>query len=108
MASGTVGVHLDRESIARLRSMAAVENRSPSQIQAVALKLLLDMSPGTRRALFAIDGTADEAERIFAAKVVLSLAPTIASSTIVIGKSIIRTRMSTSTRKRQSTPRLSA
>jgi hypothetical protein len=70
MASGTVGVHLDQETIARLRSTAAVENRSLSQLQAVAVKMLLDLSPGARRALFAIDGAADDAERRFAAKVI--------------------------------------
>jgi hypothetical protein len=68
MASGTVGVHLDRLTIERLRAMASVENRSPSQIQAVALKLFLDLPSGARRALFAIDGIASEDERQFAAK----------------------------------------
>jgi hypothetical protein len=68
MASGTVGVHLDKLTIERLRAMASVENRSPSQIQAVALKLFLDMPSGARRALFAIDGIASEDEREFAAK----------------------------------------
>jgi cytochrome P450 len=68
MASQTVAAHLDRTTLARLRAAASVENRSPSQIQSVALKLLLDMSPGARRALFAIDGIADDGERKLAAK----------------------------------------
>jgi hypothetical protein len=68
MASRTVAAHLDESTVARLRAAATVENRSPSQIQAVALRLLLDMSPGARRALFAIDGIADDAERRLAAK----------------------------------------
>ncbi len=68
MASGTVGAHLDKQTIERLRATAAIENRSPSQIQAVALKMFLDMSSGARRALFAIDGISDERERAFAAK----------------------------------------
>src|ERR1700758_122677 len=68
MASRTVAAHLDETTATRLRAAASVENRSPSQIQAVALKLLLDMSPGARRALFAIDGIADDAERKLAAK----------------------------------------
>ena len=68
MASKTVAAHLDEATATRLRAAAGVENRSPSQIQAVALKLMLDMSPGARRALFAIDGIADGAERRFAAK----------------------------------------
>jgi hypothetical protein len=70
MASGTVGAHLDKSTMERLRATAAVENRAISQIQAVALKVLLDMSPGARRALFAIDGIADDAERQFAAKAI--------------------------------------
>ena len=68
MANRTVAAHLDEATVARLRAAAAVENRSPSQIQAVALKAMLDLSPGARRALFAIDGIADEAERRLAAK----------------------------------------
>lgn len=68
MAGRTVAAHLDQTTLARLRAAASVENRSPSQIQAVALKLLLDMSPGARRALFAIDGIADDVERKLAAK----------------------------------------
>jgi hypothetical protein len=42
MASGTVGAHLDKPTIERLRATAAIENRSPSQIQAVALKMFLE------------------------------------------------------------------
>jgi len=68
MASRTVAAHLDETTLSRLRAAALVENRSPSQIQSVALKLLLDMSPGARRALFAIDGIADDTERKLAAK----------------------------------------
>ena len=64
----TVAAHLDERTVARLRAAATVENRSPSQLQAVALKVLLDLSPGARRALFAIDGIADDAERKLAAK----------------------------------------
>ncbi|MGA2128250.1 MAG: hypothetical protein ABSG76_19110 [Xanthobacteraceae bacterium] len=70
MASGTVGAHLDKATMERVRATAAVENRAISQIQAVALKALLDLSPGARRALFAIDGIADDAERQFAAKAI--------------------------------------
>jgi|SRR5690349_2729546 hypothetical protein len=70
MASRTVAAHVDGATVARLRSTAGVENRAPSQIMAVALKTMLDMSPGARRALFAIDGIADEAERAFAMKAI--------------------------------------
>jgi len=68
MANRTVAAHLDERTVTRLRAAATVENRSPSQLQAVALKFLLDLSPGARRALFAIDGIADETERRLAAK----------------------------------------
>ena len=69
MASGTVGTHLDSATIERLKATAAVENRTPSQLQAVAVRSLLDLAPGSRRALFAIHGIGDEAERAYAAKV---------------------------------------
>lgn len=52
----------------RLRSVAGLENRSPSQIQAVAIKAMLSLSPSARRALFAIDGIATEQEREFAGR----------------------------------------
>jgi len=68
MASATVGAHLDKGTIDQLRATAAVENRTTSQIQSVAIRALLDMSPGARRAIFAIHGVADEAERQFAAR----------------------------------------
>ena len=64
----TVATHLDRVTITRLRSLARIENRSPSQIQAVAIKAMLGLSPGARRALFAIDGIATEQERELAAR----------------------------------------
>jgi cytochrome P450 len=68
MVNRTVAAHLDERTVTRLRAAATVENRSPSQLQAVALRVLLDLSPGARRALFAIDGIADEAERRLVAK----------------------------------------
>ena len=49
--------------IARLRAIAATENRPASQIVAVALRTMLNLSPGARRALYAIDSTAEAAER---------------------------------------------
>lgn len=70
MANRTIAVHVDDATSARLKAMAGVENRAPSQIIAVALKAMLDLSPGARRALFTIDGIADEAERNFAMKTI--------------------------------------
>ena len=70
MASRTVAAHVDEATSTRLKAVAGVENRAPSQIMAVALKAMLDVSPGARRALFAIDGIADEAERDFAMKTI--------------------------------------
>jgi hypothetical protein len=68
--AGTVAAHVDEETIARLRAVAAAENRPASQIVAVALRNLLKLSPGARRALYAIDGAADAAERDFIGQLV--------------------------------------
>jgi len=68
MKSATVATHLDDATLARLKQAARTENRSLSQLQRVALKALLDLSPGARQALFAIDEIAGEAERRLAAK----------------------------------------
>jgi hypothetical protein len=70
MASRTVAAHVDETTSARLKAVAGVENRAPSQIMAIALKTILEVSPGARRALFAIDGIADEDERGFAMKAI--------------------------------------
>jgi Ribbon-helix-helix protein, copG family len=70
MTSRSVATHLDEATVARLRQAARTENRSISQLQRVALKALLDMSPGVRRALFAIDGIADTEERRLAGKII--------------------------------------
>jgi hypothetical protein len=64
--AGTVAAHVDEETIERLRAIAATENRAASQIVAVALRTMLNLSPGARRALYAIDGAAERAERDFA------------------------------------------
>ena len=70
MKTQTVATHLDRATLERFQSLVRTENRSPSQVLAVALKSLLDQSPGARRALFAIDGIADAEERAFAARAI--------------------------------------
>ena len=70
MAGGTVGTHLDEGTLAALKALASIENRPTSQIVGVALKMALDLSPGARRALFAIDGMASEDERAFAMKAI--------------------------------------
>ena len=68
--AGTVAAYADDETLARLRAVAATENRPASQIVAVALRTLLHLSPGARRALYAIDGAAQAAERDFAGRLV--------------------------------------
>ena len=68
--AGTVAAHVDEATIARLRAVAATENRPTSQIVAVALRTLLSLSPGARRALYAIDGAAEGPEREFAGQLV--------------------------------------
>jgi hypothetical protein len=70
MTSRAVAAHLDEATLARLKQAARIENRSLSQLQRVALKALLDMSPGARRAMFVIDGIADAEERRFAGKMI--------------------------------------
>jgi hypothetical protein len=70
MKNGTVATHLDDATLARLKQAARFENRSLSQLQRVALKALLDLSPGARHALFAIDGIADAEERRLAGKMI--------------------------------------
>ena len=67
---GTVAAHVDDETLARLRAVAATENRPASQIVAVALRTMLNLSPGARRALYAIDGAAEATERDFAGQLV--------------------------------------
>lgn len=68
--AGTVVAHVDEETIARLRAIASTENRPASQIVAVALRTLLNLSPGARRALYAVDGAAEADERDFASQLV--------------------------------------
>ncbi len=64
MAGRTVGTHLDERSADRLSRIAEAEGRNPSQLVAVATRLLLDISPAARRALIALDGSQPE-EREF-------------------------------------------
>src|SRR5580658_10137947 len=62
----TIAAHVDEETIARLRAIAATENRSASQIVAVAVRTLLNLAPGARRTLYAIDDSAKGVEHDFA------------------------------------------
>jgi|tagenome__1003787_1003787.scaffolds.fasta_scaffold20819057_3 hypothetical protein len=70
MAGGTIGAHVDEPTLAALRELVATENRPTSQVLAIAIKSVLGLSPGARRALFAIDGIATEQERAFAMKAI--------------------------------------
>lgn len=76
MKTQTVATHLDLATdldlatLDRFRSVTQTENRSPSQVLSVSLKAFLDQAPGPRRALFAIDGIADEEERAFATRLI--------------------------------------
>jgi hypothetical protein len=70
MNNRTIGTNLDDATLGRLKQAARTENRSLSQLQRVALKALLDLSPGARQALFAIDGIADLEERRLAGKII--------------------------------------
>jgi hypothetical protein len=68
--AGTIAAHTDEKTRDRLRNAAANESRSPSQIVSVALRTVLELSPSARRAIYAIDGTANEEERQFAARLI--------------------------------------
>lgn len=67
MAGRTVAAHLNEGVAARLSAVSSGENRSPSQVIAVALRTFLEASPGARQAAYAVDGTASEDERRFVA-----------------------------------------
>lgn len=68
MKARTIATHIDGHTSDRFLTLVQTENRTPSQILNVAVKQMIDYSPGARRAVFAIDGIADEKERAFAAK----------------------------------------
>jgi hypothetical protein len=70
VAGGTIGAHVDEPTLSALKALVATENRPTSQVLAIALKSILGLSPGSRRALFAIDGIATEEERAFAMKAI--------------------------------------
>lgn len=68
MELGTIASHLDAATLDLIRSFAATENRSPSQILAVALKLMMELPPVARRALLAVDDATNDEELSFMAK----------------------------------------
>jgi hypothetical protein len=70
VAGGTIGAHVDDSTLSALRALVATENRPTSQVLAIALKSILGLSPGSRRALFAIDGIATDEQRAFAMKAI--------------------------------------
>lgn len=70
MKTRSVAAHLDPVTLDTFRSVVGTENRTPSQVIGVALRSLIELSPGARRAAFAIDGIADESERAYAAKLI--------------------------------------
>lgn len=65
MAGRTVGAHLDERSVDRPGRSADSEGPNPSQLVALATRLLVDMSPGARRALISLDsGKPEEREYV--------------------------------------------
>lgn len=63
MAGKTRSAHFDEALDAKLTATSQVEGRTHSQIVAVATKFYLELSPGARRALVAMDtGSAIERE----------------------------------------------
>ena len=67
MAERTVAAHLSETHVDRLAALAESEGRSTSQLIAAATKIMLELSPGARRSLLALEG-ASEPERDFAMK----------------------------------------
>jgi hypothetical protein len=70
MAGGTIGTYVDDTTLDILNAVLEVENRPKSQVLGVALRAFLALSPGSRRAMFAIDGMQSEVERDFAMRLV--------------------------------------
>lgn len=68
MAGQTVSTHVDQELESRFRDTAKSENRPRSQILGLALRSFLDLAPGSRQALYAIDGSATPDEQDFVAR----------------------------------------
>jgi hypothetical protein len=69
MGGRTVAAHIDDAFVDRLKAIAEGEGRNPSQLVAVATKLLVSLSPAARRALIALDSSTPE-EREFAARLI--------------------------------------
>lgn len=65
MTGRKIEAHLDERATDQLEKIAAAEGRNPSQLVATATRLLLDVSPASRRALLSLDGASPE-ERAFA------------------------------------------
>jgi hypothetical protein len=70
MAGGGIAARIDDSTLSASKELVATENRPTSQVLAIALKSVLGLSPGARRALFAIDGIATEEERAFVMKAI--------------------------------------
>lgn len=67
MAGRTVAAHLSETHADRLAALAESEGRPTSQLIAAATKMMLELSPGARRSLLALEGSS-ELERKFAMK----------------------------------------
>lgn len=69
MGGRTVAAHIDDVVVDRLKEIAETEGRNPSQLVAVATKLMVSLSPAARRALIALDSSKPE-EREFASRLI--------------------------------------
>lgn len=65
MAGRTRSAHFDEALDAQLTATSQVEGRTHSQIVAVATKFYLELSPGARRALVAMDAAGTEEREFF-------------------------------------------
>jgi hypothetical protein len=70
MAGGTIDVHIDVTMAGALDELIRIEGRPESQIVPVALKFMLGLSPGARRALFALDDLSTPEERDLATSLI--------------------------------------
>jgi|AntAceMinimDraft_1070359.scaffolds.fasta_scaffold82806_1 predicted transcriptional regulator len=60
MAGRTISTHLDDETVLALKAVAAAENRPTSQLVGTGLRSFIKLSPAARRALYALESTANE------------------------------------------------
>ena len=69
MAGRTVAAHLSKSHADRLAALAESEGRPTSQMIGAVTKIMIELSPGARRSLLALEATS-QLEREFAVKAI--------------------------------------